>query len=117
MAVSAIGGGLHFATGRTAVWVHRSSAMQFTKSLRPRVQRGELTTSVRIWKRPHVKVGGRYALPPGEIEVTSIEAIPRDALTDEIARESGFENISSLLDLAQHGRGETVFVVKFIYHL
>ena len=96
--------------------LHGSFAMQFTKGLRPRIQSGELTTSVRIWKRPHVKVGGRYALPPGEIEVTSIEAIPRDALNDEIARESGFENLSSLLETAQHGRGETVFVVKFIYH-
>jgi hypothetical protein len=90
--------------------------MQFTKSLRPRIQSGELTTSVRIWKRPHVKVGGRYALPPGEIEVTSIEAIPRNDLTDEIARESGFDDLPNLLQVAQHGSGETVFLVTFVYH-
>ena len=90
--------------------------MQFTKILRPRVQSGELTMSVRIWKRPHVKMGGRYALPPGEIEVTSIEAISLDRLTDEIARESGFEDLASLLEVAQHGRGETVFIVRFVYH-
>ncbi len=89
--------------------------MQFSKSLRPRIQSGELTTSVRIWKRPHVKIGGRYALPPGEIEVTSIEVIPRKDLTDEIARESGFEDLPSLLAIAQHGRGETVFLVGFVY--
>jgi len=90
--------------------------MQFTKTLRSRVQSGELTMSVRIWKRPHVKMGGRYALPPGEIEVTSIEAIPVERLTDEIARESGFEDLASLLEVAQHGRGETVFIVRFVYH-
>lgn len=90
--------------------------MQFTKSLRPRIQSGEITTSVRIWKRPHVKVGGRYALPPGEIEVTAIEAIPREMLTDAIARESGFDDLSSLLEIAQHGLGETVFLVTFLYH-
>ena len=90
--------------------------MQFMKSLRPRVQSGEITTSVRIWKRPHVKVGGRYALPPGEIEVLSIEAIPRDHLSDEIARESGFLDLAALLAIAQHGAGETVFLVTFVYH-
>jgi hypothetical protein len=89
--------------------------MQFTKSLRPRIQSGELTTSVRIWKRPHVKVGGRYALPPGEIEVTSIEAIPRKELTDEIALRSGFDDLSALLRVAQHGSGETIFLVTFEY--
>jgi len=90
--------------------------VQFTKSLRPRIQSGELTLSVRIWQRPHVKVGGRYSLPPGEIEVTSIEAIPREELTDEIARDSGFDDLPSLLRIAQHGRGETVFLVTFVYH-
>ena len=90
--------------------------MQFAKSLRPRIQSGELTTSVRIWKQPRVKVGGRYALPPGEIEVTSIEVIPREALTRAIAVESGFSDLDSLLKVARHGRGETVFLVSFVYY-
>jgi len=90
--------------------------MQFTKSLRPRIQTAEITTSVRIWKQPRVKVGGRYALPPGEIEVLSIEAMSREALTDAIARESGFEDLDALLAIAQHGAGETVFLVTFVYH-
>jgi hypothetical protein len=63
-----------------------------------------------------VKVGGRYALPPGEVQVTAIKVIPRDELTDEIARQSGFDDLSDLLEVAQHGRGETVFLVTFIYH-
>jgi hypothetical protein len=71
---------------------------------------------LRIWKRPRVKIGGRYAPPPGEIEVTSVEAIPRDELTDEIARESGFDDLEGWLEVAQHGRGETVFLVSFVYH-
>jgi hypothetical protein len=49
--------------------------VQFTKKLRARIQNAEVTTSVRIWKQPRVRVGGRYALPPGKIEVRSIEAI------------------------------------------
>jgi hypothetical protein len=90
--------------------------MQFTKSLRPRIRNGEVTTSVRIWKQPRVKVGGRYALPPGEIEVVAIEAIPRESLTNKIALESGFDDLDALLAVAQHGAGETVFLVSFIFH-
>lgn len=90
--------------------------MQFMKSLRPRIRSGEVTTSVRIWKQPRVKVGGRYALAPGQIEVISVEAVPRDSLTDEIARESGFDHLAALLPVAQHGEGENVFIVTFVYH-
>ncbi len=39
--------------------------MMFTKRLREPVMRGEVTCSVRIWQRPHVKVGGRYPLGRG----------------------------------------------------
>jgi hypothetical protein len=49
--------------------------MLFTKKLRARVKNGEVTASVRIWKTPHVKVGGRYRLEEGQIEVISIREI------------------------------------------
>jgi hypothetical protein len=49
--------------------------MMFTKRLRDGVRRGEITCSVRIWLRPHVKVGARYGMDEGEIEVDSIETI------------------------------------------
>jgi hypothetical protein len=90
--------------------------VQFAKPLRPRVQSGEITTSVRIWKRPHVKVGGRYALPPGEIEVVSIEGIERAQITQSLARRSGFPSVEELLKIAQHGSGEFIFLVEFVYH-
>ncbi len=44
--------------------------MQFLRSLRERIRPREITSTVRLWQRPHVRVGGRYALPPGEVEVT-----------------------------------------------
>ena len=46
--------------------------MMFTKQLREPVMRGEVTCSVRIWQKPRVKVGGRYALGPGAIHVTAL---------------------------------------------
>ena len=89
--------------------------MQFAKALRPRVQSGEVTCSVRIWKQPRVKVGGRYSLPPGEIEVVSIRGMRRKEITPALAHRSGFDSVEDLLAVAQHGRGEHVFVVEFVY--
>lgn len=90
--------------------------MQFAKKLRPRVKSGEITCSVRIWKQPRVKVGGRYPLAPGEIEVTSIEVMNREDITAGLARRSGFDTVEDLMEIAQHGSGETAFLVEFVYH-
>jgi hypothetical protein len=89
--------------------------MQFTKRLREPVMRGEVTCSVRIWQRPHVKVGGRYPLGPGAIEVTSIREIDLADVTPDLARRSGFEGLVDLLKVAKHGPGERVFLVEFEY--
>jgi hypothetical protein len=64
--------------------------MVFTKRLREGVRRGRIRCSVRIWKRLHVKVGGRYPMDEGHIVVDSIAAIRESDITDELARESGF---------------------------
>src|SRR5437899_2470561 len=64
--------------------------MVFTKRLREGVRRGEITCSVRVWMRPHVKVGARYSMDEGEIEVDSITPIGFPDITPALARESGF---------------------------
>ena len=87
----------------------------FAKQLRERVQSGEITCSVRIWMRPHVKVGGRYALPPGGVFVDSLIEIDLADITPELARRSGFKGVVDLLKTAKHGRGERVFLVEFHY--
>ncbi len=90
--------------------------MDFTKRLRPGVQRGEITCSVRIWQRPHVKAGNRYAsMGLGQIEVDSIEAIELSDITPELARESGFNGVVDLLKIAKHGPGTNVYLVRFHY--
>ena len=89
--------------------------MVFTKRLRDGVRRGEITCSVRIWTRPHVKVGGRYKMEEGEIEVDSIEPIGLPDITHELARASGFLGVVDLLKVANHGRGSNVYLVRFHY--
>lgn len=89
--------------------------MMFAKSLRERVRAGEIVTSVRIWQRPHVKLGGRYPLLDGHIEVTRLEEVDLADVTEELARVSGFENLAALMETARHGRGERVFLVDFVF--
>ena len=89
--------------------------MVFAKRLRDGVRRGEITSSVRIWKSPHVKVGNRYRMEEGEIEVESIEQIGLADITPMLARESGFLGVVDLLKVAKHGKGENIYLVRFHY--
>ena len=87
--------------------------MTFTKRLREGERRGEITCSVRFWMRPHVRVGARYRMEEGEIEVDSIEPIGFPDITPALARESGFLGVLDLLKVAKHGRGENIHLVRF----
>jgi hypothetical protein len=89
--------------------------MVFTKRLRDGVRRGEITCSVRIWMRPHVKVGARYPMDEGQIQIDSIEQIGFPDITPELARESGFLGVLDLLKVAKHGKGENIYLVRFHY--
>ena len=89
--------------------------MQFAARLREAVRSGGVTTSIRIWKSPRVKVGGRYALSPGWVEVTPVLELGLADVTDDMARESGFANRVDLLRTARHGAGQRVFFVRFRY--
>jgi len=89
--------------------------MTFTKRLREGVRRGEITCSVRIWTRPHVKVGCRYRMEEGEIEIDSMEPMAIQEITPELARESGFLGLIDLLKIAKHGRGSNVYLIRFHY--
>jgi hypothetical protein len=89
--------------------------MVFTKRLRDGVRRGEITCSVRIWTRPHVKVGARYPMDKGQIEIDSIEPIGFPDITPQLARASGFLGVLDLLKVAKHGKGENIYLVRFHY--
>jgi hypothetical protein len=90
--------------------------MEFTKRLQAPITHGEVTCSVRIWRRPHVKVGGHYRLGEGFIEVTSIQLVSLADVTPELARRSGFLGVVDLLKVARHGPGENVYLIGFKYH-
>ncbi len=89
--------------------------MQFTRRLRDAVRRGDITSSIRIWKNPRVKIGGRYRMEEGHIEVDSFEPIGFPDITPELARASGFLGVLDLLKVAKHGSGDKIYLVCFHY--
>jgi hypothetical protein len=89
--------------------------MQFMKALRDRIRSGEITSTVRLWQSPRVRVGGFYALPPGRVEVTKLRELSLADVTPELARRTGFTGVVDLLKVAKHGAGRRVFLVDFRY--
>ena len=89
--------------------------MQFLRSLRDGIRNGHITSTVRLWQRPHVRVGGRYSLAPGKIEVTKMFEVSLADITPALARRSGFAGVVELLKVAKHGPGRRVFVIEFRY--
>jgi len=55
--------------------------VQFSPELREAVAAGRVTVSYRLWTRPQVKVGGRYAIGSRHFEVDDIEVVPFSSVT------------------------------------
>ena len=89
--------------------------MVFAKQLRDGIRRGEITRTVRIWQRCHVKVGGRYRMGDGHVVVTAILPITLPDITGSLARQCGFKGVVDLLKIAKHGPGRNVFLIDFYY--
>ena len=91
--------------------------MQFTRRLRDPIKRGEVTCSIRIWKRSRVRVGGRDKLNEGTVVIDQLHEIEFDDITPSLARRSGFSGVADLLKVAKHGKGERAYLVKFHYEV
>jgi len=89
--------------------------MVFTKRLREGIRRGRIRCTIRIWQQPRVKVGGRYPMDDGHVVVDSIVPISIDEITYDLSRESGFESVEDLLEVARHGSGDNVYLIRFHY--
>jgi hypothetical protein len=76
--------------------------VQFSRELRNDVLAGDITLSVRLWQRPQVKVGGRYRVGPGEIEVDAIELVPFGAITRGDIRRAGEPDRETMRRRAAH---------------
>jgi hypothetical protein len=74
----------------------------FSAELRERVLAGDITVSFRLWRRAKVKVGGRYGVGHGQIEVESVDLLPFSAITAGDVRLAGEGDRESLRRRAAH---------------
>jgi hypothetical protein len=51
----------------------------------------------------------------GHIVVDSVASIEMADITDDLARESGFESADDLIETASHGGGKNVYLIRFHY--
>lgn len=63
---------------------------------------GDITVTFRLWRSPKVKVGGRYRIGPGQIEVDSVEVVPFAAIDESDLQPSGEADLDSLRSRAAH---------------
>ena len=76
--------------------------MQFSPELREGVASGRITLTYRLWSRPQVKEGGRYAVSGAHIEVDTIEMVPFASVTKADVRRCGEKSLESLRTRTAH---------------
>jgi hypothetical protein len=93
-------------------------AVEFSRELRNDVLAGDITLSVRLWKRPRVTEGGRYRVGPGEIEIDAIELLPFSAITKQDVRRAGELDRETLRQRAAHAGpiDEDTLVYRIEFH-
>ena len=106
MAGSRLGAGLAF------------RGVQFSRELRNDVLSGAITLSVRLWTRPQVKVGGRYPVGHGEIEVDAVDLVPFSAVDAADVRRAGERDLETLRRRAAHAGPihEDTLVYRIEFH-
>jgi hypothetical protein len=93
--------------------------VEFSEELRNDVASGRITLSFRLWKRPRVKVGGRYAVGAATIEVDSIDLLPFAGISDADIRRAGEVDREALRRRAAHAGpiDDDTFVYRVQFHV
>jgi hypothetical protein len=90
--------------------------MQFTKPFKQAIANGKITTSLRNWKSPQAKVGGRYNITPfGAIEVSSVSVTTLNKVLDTDIIRSGFCARDALEAFLNVAPSEPIYQVDFHY--
>ena len=76
--------------------------MEFSPELRADVLTSHITVSFRLWRRPKVKVGGRYRVEAGHIEVDAVDLVPFSSIGPADVRRAGEEDLEALRRRAAH---------------
>jgi hypothetical protein len=92
--------------------------VDFSHELRNDVLAGDITLTVRLWKRRRVREGGRYRVGPGMIEVDCIELVPFAEITAEDVLRAGEPDRETLRERAAHAGpiDESTLVYRIEFH-
>jgi hypothetical protein len=93
--------------------------VEFSRDLRPQVIAGDITVSFRLWRRPQVRVGGRYWVGPAQIEIDALELIPFASVTPADVGRAGEQDLESLRRRAAHAGpiADGTLVYRLEFHL
>ena len=78
--------------------------MQFRVRDQERIASGELTLSFRRWRSPQARVGGRYRVGDGVVEVDEVRRIASSEITPQDARAAGHESAAEVLAAIERER-------------
>jgi hypothetical protein len=91
----------------------------FSPDLRDGVSTGDITVSIRLWRRPKVKAGNRYQSNGFAIEVDSVELMPFAGVTTQDVSRSGEPDREALRRRAAHAGPiyEDTLVYRIEFHV
>jgi len=70
--------------------------MLFKRAILQRLIDGSATLAFRRWRKPTVRAGGRLTTELGVLAIDAVEQVDGDALTEEAARQAGFDTLAEL---------------------
>jgi hypothetical protein len=76
--------------------------VEFSRDLRAAVLAGDITLTVRLWRTPKVRAGGRYRVGPAEIQVDAVDLVPFGSIDQADVRRCGEVDRESLRRRAAH---------------
>lgn len=93
--------------------------MEFSRELRGDVAAGDITVTFRLWRRPQVKVGGRYRVGLIEIEVDAMELVPFGGISDADVCRAGEQDREALRARAAHAGpiAEDTLLYRIAFHV
>lgn len=88
--------------------------MLFNSATSHRIRQGEISVSLRKWRRAQARVGGVYYLrPKGAVEVTSLEEYVLGEVSSTDLGNAGFPDLAAAASVLSATEDDVIWVVRF----
>ena len=89
----------------------------FRSEQQRRVEAGEIKVTYRAWQSPRVRIGERYRVGAGSIQVHACAPVAVAEITDADANEAGFADRAALITAAAYRRPEGLAYPDVLYRV